>query len=91
MTISLLFTCTHSRLPQLGLSKTEPDTPRTDAPSVISGRDAVKLFEKRAINILHPLNFSNMVTDKLNPRRAKRIVKVFQVGMRTASVMCCGT
>ncbi len=57
----------------------------TNAPSF----DAIKnelaplqKFERREINIVHPLSVSNMVTDKLNTRRAKRIIKVFQMGAR---------
>eukprot|EP01035_Chromulina_nebulosa_P021112 gene21112-27356_t len=42
--------------------------------------NALLLFEKRAVNIIHPLNYSNMISDKINIRRAKRINKVFFIG-----------
>jgi hypothetical protein len=45
-----------------------------------------ELFERREINIINPVDNSNMVTDKLNTRRAKRIIKVFQMGARNLQV-----
>jgi hypothetical protein len=45
-----------------------------------------ELFERREINIINPINNSNLVTDKLNTRRAKRIIKVFQMGSRNLQV-----
>lgn len=67
-------------LNQLGLNEPLP-SPRNDTVP-LSPREALKGFEKRAINIVHPLSHANMVTEKLNARRAKRIVKVFQMGAR---------
>lgn len=50
-------------------------------------------FEKRGINILHPLNHSNMMNEKLNDRRAKKISQVFQMGAKNmqALLKLCGS
>lgn len=37
-------------------------------------------FDRSSFNILHPLNHTNMITEKLSVRRVNRIIKAFQMG-----------
>ena len=47
-----------------------------DTPLTLAGLDL------HMINILSPLTYKNTITNKLNPRKLKRIIKVFQIGVR---------
>jgi len=48
----------------------------------INPLERIRSFERREINIVHPLSNMNMMTDKMNSRRAKKIAKIFQTGAR---------
>ena len=43
---------------------------------------SLSCFERRPLNILNPFTQNNMISEKLNSRRAKRVIKVFQMGAR---------
>lgn len=54
-----------------------------NAEKISAGRKAaLETFERRAFNIINPLTNTNMMNDKLNVRRAKRIGKAFSVGAK---------
>ena len=43
-------------------------------------------FERNGFNIVHPFNYSNMITEKLSHRRVTKISKAFQIGAANLSV-----
>jgi hypothetical protein len=54
-----------------------------NAERIAAGRKAgLESFERRAVNIIHPLTHANMMNEKLNVRRAKRISKAFSTAAK---------
>jgi hypothetical protein len=43
-------------------------------------------FERHTFNIVHPFNHTNMVVEKLSPRRQMRLNKAFQIGATELTV-----
>ena len=48
--------------------------------------NSIALFERRPLNVVNPFTLTNMISEKLNSRRAKRVIKVFQMGARNLCV-----
>jgi hypothetical protein len=40
----------------------------------------LQFFDRSAFNIVHPLNHTNMITEKLSQRRCSRLSRAFQIG-----------
>jgi hypothetical protein len=49
------------------------------------------LFDRSSYNIIHPLNNTNMITEKLSQRRVSRLAKAFQSGAVAVAAILRGT
>ena len=58
------------------------DTPGSPSLRSGSGHTTLDTFHRCAINIVHPLNQTNMVSSSISSERAAKIVQIFEIGAK---------
>lgn len=74
-----------SQGPYSVIMKPSADTDTPGSPSLRSGHTPSDTFHRCAINIVHPLNQTNMVSPSMTSERAAKIVQTFEYGAKQLS------